>query len=336
MKFFIIVLFFTPLLTFSQKWEIDTISYEGDTYLLYPRPERLGEFIGVDIWMCDSNLYCGGLPADGAWIQFYEDSNQPSKIWHYENDQRHGKWTTYYLNGKLREEGNYERGKKDAAWNKYFENGQVYSQNQYDRGKKAGPWFVYTSSGTLQKSGIKDSLHREYYENGQKKLQYCFNAMGQVNYEWFENGQLKFIKTFIGGRIKDTIQTTYYSNGQLKSQGESINGANTGQWTYFYKNGQVKARGNFAQFKTIQTQFIPIETFRSYEVGKWEYFYENGVLMASGTYLPDPLIKENMGIIQEMPFPVRDEDWLYYDQNGSSTSPENIEKELGQILDSAN
>jgi len=58
------------------------------------------------------------------------------------NDQKQGKWSTYYDSGTLESEGYYEKGKKTGKWTWYHDNGLICSKEKYkyDYFKKGKFW----------------------------------------------------------------------------------------------------------------------------------------------------------------------------------------------------
>jgi hypothetical protein len=50
----------------------------------------------------------------------------------YENDQPHGKWTVYHVNGRRALEGEMVHGAKKGLWRTWDEEGQLLSEITYD------------------------------------------------------------------------------------------------------------------------------------------------------------------------------------------------------------
>lgn len=65
--------------------------------------------------------------------------------------RRHGKWTSYYEDGKLWSEGMYHEGLDDGIRNVWHANGQKYYEGMFTKGKKTGLWRFYDESGALVK-----------------------------------------------------------------------------------------------------------------------------------------------------------------------------------------
>jgi antitoxin component YwqK of YwqJK toxin-antitoxin module len=69
----------------------------------------------------------------------------------YKNDQRNGKWTYFYENGKIWSEGFFVDDINDGKRTTYFENGQIRYQGSYKMGDRIGKWQFYNENGDLVK-----------------------------------------------------------------------------------------------------------------------------------------------------------------------------------------
>jgi len=93
---------------------------------------------------------------------------------------------------------------------------------------------------------IKDGLHTEWYENGQKKEEttYKDGEKDGLWTEWFENGQKEKEGTYKNGK-EDGKYTLWYSNGQKEEEGTFKNGKEDGKYTFWYENGRKKDKGTW-------------------------------------------------------------------------------------------
>lgn len=87
--------------------------------------------------------------------------------------------------------------------------------------------------------GIKDGIHKEWYESGQILLEETYK-LGDKNFNgfyrkyWFENGQLMGQGSYTGEYIE------YYDNGKIAKKGNLINGKLVGiHKTYYGSNGKL-------------------------------------------------------------------------------------------------
>lgn len=69
----------------------------------------------------------------------------------FKNNQRHGKWTSWYKNGNIWSEGYFTDGKDDGSRVVYHENGKKFYEGKYKDGKKTGKWKFWDEEGRLTK-----------------------------------------------------------------------------------------------------------------------------------------------------------------------------------------
>ena len=166
-------------------------------------------------------------------------------------------------------------------------------------------------------------LERDYYENGQLKLEHNYEdgKLHGLSKEYFENGQLKFIHNhkngeyhgllkgyYVDGKLKyefnykndkkDGLCKDYFENGQLKFEGNYKEGKLDGLCKDYFENGQLKFEGNYKEGKFhglckeyYETGQIKIEN--NYKEGKFhglcKDYYEDGQLRFVGNYKEDKL-----------------------------------------------
>jgi antitoxin component YwqK of YwqJK toxin-antitoxin module len=83
----------------------------------------------------------------------------------------------------------------------------------------------------------------EWYPNGNKKLEATYKVgefVEGIFTDYFDNGNMKFIKTYgliLTGTGKEIY---YYSDGKKKWEGETKRRRKQGVWTYYYKGKTYK------------------------------------------------------------------------------------------------
>ena len=80
-----------------------------------------------------------------------------------------------------------------------------------------------------------------YYQNGQKKLEGCYNKDGKKNGKWIywrEDGKLWSEGYFSDGK-DDGLRKTWNENGQKHYQGKYDNGARVGTWKFWDESGKL-------------------------------------------------------------------------------------------------
>ena len=164
-------------------------------------------------------------------------------------------------------------------------------------------------------------LERDYYENGQLKLErnYEDGKLHGLSKEYFENGQLKFIHNqkngeyhgllkgyYIDGKLKyefnykndkkDGLCKDYYETGQLKFEGNYKEGNFHGLCKDYYETGQLKFECNYKEGKLhgLCKRFYEtgqLEHEDNYKEGKphglCKGYYENGQLKLENNYKED-------------------------------------------------
>ncbi len=65
------------------------------------------------------------------------------------NNQRHGKWKSWFTDGTLWSEGTFDNGLRIDSAISYFPNGKVSMRGFYRQGKMVGVWKVYNEAGVL-------------------------------------------------------------------------------------------------------------------------------------------------------------------------------------------
>tara|TARA_A100001011_G_C13725318_1_gene601283 strand:- start:26 stop:532 length:507 start_codon:yes stop_codon:yes gene_type:complete len=103
--------------------------------------------------------------------------------------------------------------------------------------------IIYNKFGDvgLFKNGIKNGVHKIWYENGQLKYQgnYINGKPDGVYKSWYKNGQLKMEVDYRNGK-KDGLVKTWYKNGQLETETEYKNDKKDGLEYIWFENGKLK------------------------------------------------------------------------------------------------
>ncbi len=157
----------------------------------------------------------------------------------------------YDLNGNIIE----EIGTGTYKWQNYHEGGCVKRTEEYLNGQKNGEWKYFNYCGILSCIETNDNgktLSQTYfYEDGKiEKLQLYNNNILTESKEYFENGQLCSIKTYIDG-YNDGEWKWYYENGQLLSIQEFEKNRKVGEWKWYYENGQLKNITNWRKGRSL-------------------------------------------------------------------------------------
>ena len=116
-------------------------------------------------------------------------------------------------------------------------------KNYYDDG-------ILKSEFEKNDNGQLDGIYREYYENGQLKLE-CTYKNGQLEgiaKEYYKNDQLSCEYNFRDGKL-DGLCKEYYESGKIKEEYYCKNGEFEGTYKKYYTNGKEKSEYNYKNGK---------------------------------------------------------------------------------------
>ena len=181
---------------------------------------------------------------------YYVYTNSPSKNdWFYEIRKEkigviaqtidsifHGKYYTYYDNGKVRSIGNYNRGKKSGLWTQFHQNGNQINYGEYRNDKPVETWFFYDSLKSFrQERRYKnfDSYEVKGFDNLDRLYYTGEMTNNQKNGKWIEFDS-------VGNK---TIETNY----KLGILHDSVK---------FYKNNIVVAYQIYQKGNLIDEHFL--------------------------------------------------------------------------------
>lgn len=139
-------------------------------------------------------LYCLNIYSQKKVITYYEDRYTKKEEFYLVNNEKNGKYTKYYANGRIEETGSYKNGLTHGLVKYYlFEKSNVLVKEiTWVNGNMEGPFKSYfTDIGKVYQSGIhKDNKIYKitlYFESG--KVNATKDENGVVK-EYDENGNL--------------------------------------------------------------------------------------------------------------------------------------------------
>jgi antitoxin component YwqK of YwqJK toxin-antitoxin module len=140
------------------------------------------------------------------------------------NSQRTGKWTyrdTIHGNAF---ETYYEDDKENGSYKRFYLNGSAREIGQNKNDQEEGEWKYFNLKGTLikecsYKSGNLIGIYREYYDNGQLKVDGAYRQ---------GEGVIK-----VGSRSASTGATRTYNKKILNKEYK------TGKWTQYNSSGKI-------------------------------------------------------------------------------------------------
>jgi uncharacterized protein len=195
----------------------------------------------------------------------------------YDNDKQTGKWTFFFEDGKIKEEGTYLDGLNTGEWKIYYPTGELFWKGTFTIIQKKdetsgemkkvstlnGIKTTFYKDGKVLKeeafkNGEKDGRNQEYYSNGKPKEILMFKAnkkSGALN-EWWENGKRK-TEGFFTEDKKSGFWRMYYTNGQAMMEGAFEADKPNGQWKVYSRESQMMKEGKYKAGK---------------EDGLWSYY----------------------------------------------------------------
>lgn len=135
----------------------------------------------------------------------------------------HGKYVSYYENGKLKLEGIYNNGNLTAPYKSYYENGNL------------------KESVTYPSLGLNDRLVKTYFEIGilASEINYNFGGKDGKATEYFENGKIKYSAVYENNTAKEC--SYYYQLSTNKIAQKIVYTDDSKSVTLFYPNGKKMA-----------------------------------------------------------------------------------------------
>jgi len=146
----------------------------------------------------------------------------------------HGKYYTYYDNGRVRSIGHYNKGKKSDNWTQFHNNGNQINYGKYLNDEPVDKWFYYDSLKLLREERLYvnsnsykvngfDSLDRlsftgEMINNKQNGKWIEFDSLGNKKIELsYKLGALHdSLKIFENDKV---VAYQVYQNGKILNEG---------------------------------------------------------------------------------------------------------------------
>ncbi|HAR62042.1 MAG: hypothetical protein DKM50_01735 [Candidatus Margulisiibacteriota bacterium] len=168
-------------------------------------------------------------------------------------------------------------------------------QSFYENGKWLATQITDGISEINSTGKIPDGLVREYYLNGNLKIQkYYKNGIEDGEYiGFYENGKVEFKGRFKQG-TNDGVCLEYYENGVVAAEMNYNNGNLNGDWNEYYGDGSIKTKKTFKDGKqhgifTTHDKSGRLVDHMSYADGKVLFgtrkeYYENGLTKYMDSY----------------------------------------------------
>lgn len=249
-------------------------------------------------WMAIMPFFCVTAFAQGVTRQTYHDAERKHLKEVYlvkdnVNNILHGRYISYYLNGKIESKGQFENNETTGVWEFFYETGNLKMRGILLKNANFGLWEYFYENGQKSMEGIINGRNREgewktYYENSQLKEIGEYRQSKRVGLwkMYYEDGKIKAEINYTDdvGHI-----TEYHHSGKIMALGERTGTRNTGHWQYFGEDEKLQSEGEYVNGK---------------KQGEWRYYHSNGKLASKGTFDDD----ESTGV------------WEYYFEDGKLNS----------------
>jgi uncharacterized protein len=239
----------------------------------------------------------------------------------------HGKYISYYLNGKVESKGQFTDNETSGVWEFYYETGALKMRGILFKGANYGMWEYFFENGKKSMEGIIYGKNREgewksYYENGHLKEigEYKANKRTGLWKSYFEDGVAKgkieyendfgtYIEYYHSGKIyaegpkngnRMVGHWRYFAeDGTLQSEGDYSNGKKHGNWITYYPSGKISGQGNYDN---------------DVATGTWVTMFEDGKVSSTGAYADGKKVGN----------------WKTYDVSGAIKSDANFDQDNGE------
>lgn len=215
----------------------------------------------------------------------------------YFDGERHGDWIWYFNNGKVNTTGSYIHGKKDGVWKNYHENGKLESEDTYIEGSSEGVWKTYNEEGVLIKTQeFKNNLqHGElsfYSEEGKLQLTRYYQFGRLIGYSYMDKNSKMLPMIPIENETAKIV--AYFDNGNISREMEIVKGEFKNAYKEYYYNGQLfEDRNNVDdEYEGEAKVYYPdgkLKEVKTYKLGNLHgeliKYYHNGNIKEQTTYL---------------------------------------------------
>lgn len=121
------------------------------------------------------------------------------KCMYNNQDQKHGIWIIWYLDGQLYSQHNYFQDQLHGPRREWYPDGELRYESNYHHGQKHGlqqGWYLdgQFSYRLTYKHGTWHGLQRDWHSNGQVKSEqmYYNGQLCGITRRWSKNGSLEY------------------------------------------------------------------------------------------------------------------------------------------------
>lgn len=201
----------------------------------------------------------------------------------YMKDKAFGPYTYYDKKGVLHSKGEIIDGLKHGTWEYYYTNGNLLKKGDYNKGKAIGEWEAYDFNGVYENTYVyPDEFDTITFYDPKKEPYKPTTSKGTEPYtKNYPNEKPEVIGNTYNGQ-NDGNWTWYYDTGQLKETGSFKNAAPTGIWKTYYPTGVLRSEGTLYKngYNSDLVMYHPNGKvkFKKGENSKYEHYFKTGEL----------------------------------------------------------
>lgn len=230
----------------------------------------------------------------GNWKHYYSNGKQSEEIlykdslsyiiyfWNEASEQLvkegSGKLITYYDNKEKSAEGEIRDGLYNGDWTTWYEDGKLKNQGIYNKGSYTLKDSWDSQGKLMVKNG--NGYHKDLYENDVVATECLYRdgkLHGLLTTRSMENtltSEINYANGKCNGKYK-----IYNEEGKVSIEGDFKNNLQEGMWTWYHLNGEKEASVNFSHGE---------------KEGEEIFWSESGKIVKREFYNLDKLIKEEL------------------------------------------
>ena len=183
---------------------------------------KLKNVLLIFLAACTLLSFSGCSKKDGINKKYYR-SGQLMIEAHFAGGKPHGRTTTYYENGKVKEETDYVHGQKEGISKAYYDTGTIESEVEYHNGRAHGMTRQYYTNKKLKsmlpyKDGKMEGLSKWFHPNGKPQAEsYYHLGLREGTTKGFneDTGQITFTEEYKND--KKILRKEYDFEGKVSS-----------------------------------------------------------------------------------------------------------------------
>ncbi|NBR68719.1 MAG: toxin-antitoxin system YwqK family antitoxin [Verrucomicrobia bacterium] len=169
-----------------------------------------------------------GKPFTGAALAESKGRKTEVEFW---EGRMHGRFRSWYANGKMESEAYFTNGKRDGVAQLWNEQGVLVQETRFRDGLAEGDAAEWYSNGNLER--------RAGWQNGKRN--------GKVE-TWYENGKRKGVGFFKEGE-RDGTFVVWWPNGKKRVESSYLGGLPHGWWVEWDEDGDKVKQSYFVKGK---------------------------------------------------------------------------------------